>query len=77
MNFLEIHILKVAFLQRSNDIFLRILKFSPRNKNALKSLLLVNEKLKNFKKAKEITQALEELNVDVSVEKVYFDTLII
>ena len=43
---------KGGFLQRSNDIFLRILKFSPRNKNALKSLLLVNEKLKNFKKSK-------------------------
>ena len=68
---------KGGFLQRSNEIFLRILKFSPRNKNALKSLLLVNEKLKNFKKSKEIAQALEELNVDVSVEKVYFDTLII
>ena len=38
---------------------------------------LVNEKLKNFKKSKEIAQALEELNIDVSVEKVYFDTLII
>ena len=33
---------KGGFLQRSKDIFLRILKFSPRNKNALKYLLLVN-----------------------------------
>ncbi|AXK48274.1 tetratricopeptide repeat protein [Aliarcobacter trophiarum LMG 25534] len=68
---------KGGFLQRSNEIFLKILQFSPRNKNALKSLLLVNDKLKNYKKAKEITQALEELNIDVSIEKIYFDTLII
>ena len=34
---------KGGFLQRSKEIFLRILKFSPRNKNALLHLLLVNE----------------------------------
>lgn len=68
---------KGGFLQRSNEIFLKILQFSPRNKTALKSLLLVNDKLKNYKKAKEITQALEELNIDVSIERVYFDTMII
>ena len=68
---------KGGFLQRSKEIFLRILKFSPRNKNALNHLLLVYEKLKDFQKAKEITACLEELDIDMSVDKIYLDSLII
>ena len=68
---------KGGFLQRSKDVFLRILKFSPRNKNALTHLLLVYEKLKDFQKAKEITTCLEELDVDINIDKVYLDSLII
>ncbi|WP_198305590.1 tetratricopeptide repeat protein [Arcobacter vandammei] len=69
--------LKGGFLQRSKEIFLKILKFSPRNKNVLKSLMLVCEKLKDYKKAKEITEALGELNVDVKIDRVYYETLLI
>ena len=43
---------KGGFLQRSKDIFLRILKFSPRNKDALLYLLIIHEKLKDYKKLK-------------------------
>lgn len=68
---------KGGFLQRSKDIFLRILKFSPHNKNALLYLLLIQEKLKDFKKAKEITLCLEELNNNVEIDKIYLDSLII
>ncbi len=68
---------KGGFLQRSKEIFLRILKFSPRNKNALTYLLLVYERLKDYNKAKEITLCLEELNKDVTIDKVYLDSLII
>ncbi|MDD3055210.1 MAG: tetratricopeptide repeat protein [Aliarcobacter sp.] len=68
---------KGGFLQRSKEIFLRILKFSPRNKNALNHLLLVYEKLKDFQKAKEITACLEELDKDMNVDKIYLDSLII
>lgn len=68
---------KGGFLQRSKDIFLRILKFSPHNKNALLYLLLIQEKLKDFKKAKEITLCLEELENNVDIDKVYLDSLII
>ena len=68
---------KCGFLQRSKEIFLRILKFSPRNKNALNHLLLVYEKLKDFQKAKDITACLEELDKDMSVDKIYLDSLII
>lgn len=46
------YLLRGGFFQRSKDIFLRILKFSPRNKNALIHLLLVFEKLKDYKKQK-------------------------
>ena len=68
---------KGGFLQRSKEIFLRILKFSPRNKNVLTHLLLVYEKLKDYKKAKEITDSLEELDNDMSIDKIYLDSLII
>ena len=68
---------KGGFLQRSKEVFLRILKFSPKNKNALLYLLLINEKLKDFKKAKEISFCLEELNKDMSRDKIYLDSLII
>ena len=68
---------KGGFLQRSKEIFLRILKFSPRNKNALIHLLLVYEKLKDYKKAKEVTNSLEELDKDMSTDKIYLDSLII
>jgi len=39
--------------------------------------MLVCEKLKDYKKAKEITEALEELNVDIKVDRVYFENLLI
>lgn len=68
---------KSGFLQRSKEIFLRILKFSPRNKNALIHLQLVYEKLKDFKKAQEVTACLNELNIDVSKNKTYLESLII
>jgi len=68
---------KGGFLQRSKDIFLRILKFSPRNKMALTYLLIIYEKLKEFSKAKEVTECLEELNEDMNKDKVYLDALII
>ncbi len=68
---------KSGFLQRSKDVFLKILKFSPRNKIALTYLLLVYEKLKDFENAKEVTTCLEELNNNMSKDKIYLEALII
>ena len=68
---------KGGFLQRSKEVFLRILKFSPRNKNVLTLLLLVYEKMKDFKKAQETTDCLEELDMDMKITKIYLDSLII
>ncbi len=68
---------KGGFLQRAKDIFLRILKFSPRNTHALTHLLIIYEKLKTFEKAEEVALCLEELGVDVQKDKVYLKTLAI
>jgi len=68
---------KGGFLQRSKDVFLRILKFSPKNKETLKYLLLTYEKLKDYKKAKEVTVCLEELNKHMTTDQIYLDALIV
>lgn len=68
---------KGGFMQRSKEIFLKILKFSPRNIQALKYLLVINEKLKDYKNAKDIIECLEELGEDTLKDKIYIDTLII
>ncbi len=66
---------KGGFLQRSKDIFLKILKFSPRNRQALTYLLLVYEKLKEYDKAKEVIESLDELKVNMETQEVYIDAL--
>jgi len=68
---------KGGFLQRSREIFLKILKFSPRNGEALKYLLLINEKLKDYEKALEVINSLEELGVDTIRDRIYIETLVI
>ncbi|WP_121627844.1 tetratricopeptide repeat protein [Poseidonibacter antarcticus] len=77
LELLGITYFKCGFLQRSKDVFMRILKFSPRNKKALTYLLIIHEKLKDFKKAKEITSCLKELDKNVSKDETYLDALII
>jgi tetratricopeptide (TPR) repeat protein len=66
---------KGGFLQRSKEIYLKILKFSPRNVTALKFLLIIYQKLKEYNKASEILVVLDQLDVDVKLEKTYIDTL--
>ncbi len=66
---------KGGFLQRSKEIFLKILKFSPRNNNALEYLLLIYEKLKEFDKAQEVIESLHELEIDINQEDLYIETL--
>lgn len=64
-----------GFMQRAKEIFLRILKFSPRNTKALKFLLIINEKLKDYSSASEVVDCLEELNLDIKKDKLYIKTL--
>lgn len=66
---------KGGLLQRSKEIFLKILKFSPRNKEALTHLLLIYEKLKEYERASEVIESLEELDVEVVRENIYIGTL--
>lgn len=66
---------KGGFMQRSRDIFLKILKFSPRNAFALKYLLLIYEKLQEFQKAQEVLISLNEIEIDTKKDKVYIDAL--
>jgi lipopolysaccharide assembly protein B len=62
---------KSGMLQRSKDIYLKILKFSPRNKTALGFLLLIFENLKEYDKVQEVIDSLDELDEDTQKEKVY------
>jgi len=66
---------KSGFLQRSKDIYLKILKFSPHNISALNALLLIYEKLKNYKRCYEVLESLGELNEDTLRTSIYLNTL--
>jgi tetratricopeptide (TPR) repeat protein len=62
---------KAGFLERSKKIFLTILKDNPRSPNALHSLLLVYEYMKDYDSALEILEPLDELKNDVSLDAQY------
>jgi tetratricopeptide (TPR) repeat protein len=68
---------KSGMLQRSKDIYLKILKFSPRHKLALKSLLLIFESLKEYDKVQEVLESLDELEEDTYKEKIYLNAQLI
>jgi tetratricopeptide (TPR) repeat protein len=66
---------KGGFLQRSKDIYLKILQFSPRNIIALEYLLVIYEKLKDYPKAKDVIESLKELNINIEQEEIFISTL--
>jgi len=66
---------KSGFLQRSKDIYLKIIKFNPHNIDALYSLLFVYEKLKNYSKCLEVIESLDELGQDINEELLYINTI--
>ena len=66
---------KAGFLERSKQIFLEILKATPRKPNVLEYLLLVYEYMRDYKGAIEILEPLDELHVDVSLDKNYLEAL--
>lgn len=66
---------KSGLLQRSKDIYLQILKFSPRNIEVLKQLLLVFQTLKEYNKAEEVLNSLEELDEIIIQDKIYIKVL--
>jgi pentatricopeptide repeat protein len=66
---------KAGFLERSKQIFLNILKNNPRTPQALKYLLLVYEQMRDYSSALGVLEPLEELNIDITNEKVYLKAL--
>jgi lipopolysaccharide biosynthesis regulator YciM len=67
--------LKAGFLERSKEIFLKILKYEPRTPDALYSLLLVYDRLKEYKKALDVLEPLYELNEDIEHERLYLECI--
>jgi len=62
---------KAGFLERSQEIFLQILKQFPRTPKVLHHLLIIYEKMHQFDKALEVLEPLEELGINNTKERVY------
>jgi lipopolysaccharide biosynthesis regulator YciM/DNA-directed RNA polymerase subunit RPC12/RpoP len=67
--------LKAGFIQRSKDVYLKILEIFPRNVSALNNLLISYELLKEHKEALSILTPLKELGQDIEIQKVYLNSL--
>jgi len=68
---------KAGFLERSKQIFLEILKKTPRTPQALHYLLLIYEFMREYKEALGVLEPLDELGEDISLEKYYLELLIV
>ena len=68
---------KGGFIERAKEIYLKIVKFSPRNKEILNLLLIIYDKLKEYEKANEVLVVLDELKFNIKLKKVYLDTLMV
>jgi len=64
-----------GFLSRSSEVFLESLRLHPRNEESLKYLTVVYERLKEYKKAIDVLDALEELGAKTLQQKNYIQTL--
>ena len=64
--------LKIGFLHKARESMLEILRTYPENIKALKLLLVIDDKLKNFEEIGEIIEILEEIGESVEKEKGYF-----
>ncbi len=62
---------KAGFLQKASEIVYKVLKTIPRNIDALKLLILINEKLDNIKETIDILGIFEELEITLPKEKAY------
>ncbi len=64
-----------GFLRRSCEVFLDSLKLHPRNEESLKHLSVSYEKLKEYDRAIEVLDSLEELGAKVTKQKDYLMAL--
>ncbi len=60
---------KAGFLEKSKKVVYNILKVKPRDKEALKLLIWIDEKLGNYKEIVDILDVFNELGVDLPKEK--------
>jgi tetratricopeptide (TPR) repeat protein len=66
MTYLGSTYLRAGFLERSKNIFLKILQHTPRNPKVLKELGIVYEMTQSYDKAKEILEPLNQLGEETS-----------
>ena len=67
--------LKAGFLERSKEIFLEILSRHPRTPSALQFLLIIYEKMRDFEKAKEVLEPLDEMDMEVGKDSMYLELI--
>ncbi len=68
---------KAGFLQKSREILLTSLRLYPKNEEALTYLSVIYETLREYDKALEVLDTLEEFGCEVKQKKLYFQTLTI
>jgi len=67
--------LKAGFLERSKELFLEILSRHPRTPSALQFLLIIYEKMRDFEKAKEVLEPLDEMDMQVAKDAMYLNII--
>jgi len=67
--------LKAGFLERSKELFLEILSRHPRTPSALQFLLIIYERLRDFDKAKEVLEPLDEMDMQVAKDSMYLNII--
>jgi len=68
---------KAGFLQKSREVLLASLKIFPRNEEALTYLIVIYENLREYNKAIDVLNTLEEFGNEIKEKKLYFETLCI
>lgn len=63
--------LKAGFLKRSKELFLEILSHHPRTPSALQFLLIIYEKMRDFDKAAEVLEPLNEMDIEITKDSMY------
>ncbi len=63
--------LKAGFLKRAKELFLEILSHHPRTPSALQFLLIIYEKMRDFDKAKEVLEPLDEMDMEIGKDAMY------
>ncbi len=66
---------KAGFLQKSREVLLASLRLFPKNEEALTYLIVIYENLREYDKAIDVLNVLEELGSEVKEKKLYFETL--